>query len=43
MAHTIGAKVIAEGVEDEKILNLALKLGCEFAQDFILRQLTMKT
>ena len=34
MAHTIGAKVIAEGVEDEEILNLALKLGCEFAQGF---------
>ncbi|MDX2220652.1 MAG: EAL domain-containing protein [Burkholderiales bacterium] len=32
MAHNLGLRVIAEGVEDEEQLSLLLLLGCDFAQ-----------
>lgn len=34
LAHNLGLKVIAEGVEDEAIWNMLLKKGCDYAQGF---------
>jgi len=34
MAHNIGCKVVAEGVEDEETLNVLVGLGCDFIQGF---------
>jgi EAL domain-containing protein (putative c-di-GMP-specific phosphodiesterase class I) len=34
MAHNIGCKVVAEGVEDEETLKALVKLGCDFIQGF---------
>jgi EAL domain-containing protein (putative c-di-GMP-specific phosphodiesterase class I) len=35
LAHTLGLKVIAEGVEDERQLELLRELGCDQIQGFI--------
>lgn len=36
MAKSLGLKVVAEGVEDEKTLDMLTKLGCDKAQGFYL-------
>lgn len=36
MAHTLGHKVVAEGVEQEMQLNSLRELGCDFYQGFLL-------
>lgn len=34
MAHSIGCKVVAEGVEDEQTLQKLIELGCDYIQGF---------
>lgn len=34
LAHNIGFKVVAEGVEDETTYNMLVKLGCDVAQGY---------
>lgn len=34
MAHTLGMKVIAEGIETEKQLGILKKIGCDYGQGF---------
>ena len=34
MAHAIGAKVVAEGVESEEVGRLLCELGCDEAQGY---------
>jgi EAL domain-containing protein (putative c-di-GMP-specific phosphodiesterase class I) len=38
MAHDLGLKVVAEGIESESDLNLLRQLNCEFAQSFLFSQ-----
>ncbi|OZA49291.1 MAG: hypothetical protein B7X81_02850 [Hydrogenophilales bacterium 17-61-76] len=35
LAHNLGLRVVAEGVENEAILNQLCKLGCDQAQGFL--------
>ncbi len=35
MAHRLGMRVVAEGVEDEAMLGAVLEAGCDFAQGFL--------
>lgn len=34
LAHTLDLKIVAEGVEDEKTLDLLANMGCDYAQGF---------
>ncbi len=34
LAHTLGLKIVAEGVEDEKTLDILTEMGCDFAQGY---------
>ena len=34
LGHTLDLKIVAEGVEDEKTLDLLAEMGCDFAQGF---------
>ena len=34
LAHTLGLKIVAEGVEDEKTLDLLTYMGCDYAQGY---------
>jgi len=36
MAHRLGRHVVAEGVENESVLRLLQKLGCDVAQGYLL-------
>jgi len=36
LAHNLGLKVVAEGVENQEILDLLSELGCDVAQGFYL-------
>ena len=36
MAHTLGMKVIAEGIETEKQLGILKKIGCDYGQGFFI-------
>mgnify|MGYP003108966901 CR=1 FL=1 len=36
LAHKIGMKVVAEGVEDQQSLNILKQMGCDFAQGFFI-------
>ena len=35
MAHALGLKVVAEGIEDEQVAELLTLLGCEFGQGYL--------
>jgi EAL domain-containing protein (putative c-di-GMP-specific phosphodiesterase class I) len=35
MAHKLGLKVIAEGIETEQQRQLLLKMGCDYGQGFL--------
>lgn len=34
LAHTLGLKIVAEGVEDEKTLDILSEMGCDYAQGY---------
>ncbi len=34
LAHSLGRKVVAEGVEHRDILDLLIEMGCDIAQGF---------
>ena len=34
LAHTLDLKIVAEGVEDEKTLDLLAAMGCDYAQGY---------
>jgi len=36
LAHQLGLKVVAEGVEDERTLDLLRSLGCDYAQGYLI-------
>lgn len=36
LAHNFDLKVVAEGIEDEKTYNMLLKLGCHYAQGYLI-------
>lgn len=36
LAHTLGLKIVAEGVEDEKTLDLLTGMGCDYAQGYFM-------
>lgn len=36
LAHALGLRVVAEGVEDEQTLNLLVGLGCDLAQGYLI-------
>ncbi len=36
LAHTLDLKIVAEGVEDEKILDILSGMGCDYAQGYYL-------
>ena len=35
LAHGLGLKVVAEGVENQEQVNLLLKIGCELGQGYL--------
>ena len=35
LAHNLGLKVVAEGVEDEAVLELLIEYGCDAAQGYL--------
>jgi EAL domain-containing protein (putative c-di-GMP-specific phosphodiesterase class I) len=40
LAHNMGRKVVAEGVESEDVLNMLVKLGCDMAQGYYISRPT---
>ena len=38
IAHTLGLRVVAEGIETLTHLDVAVALGCDRAQGFLIRQ-----
>lgn len=34
LGHTLGLKIVAEGIEDQKTFNLLAAMGCDYAQGF---------
>ena len=34
LAHTLGLKTVAEGVEDEETLDLLSNMGCDYVQGY---------
>jgi EAL domain-containing protein (putative c-di-GMP-specific phosphodiesterase class I) len=36
LAHELGMKVVAEGVEDHRTLDLLRSLGCDYAQGYLI-------
>jgi diguanylate cyclase (GGDEF)-like protein len=34
LAHTLGLKIVAEGVENERTLDILIKMGCDYAQGY---------
>jgi EAL domain-containing protein (putative c-di-GMP-specific phosphodiesterase class I) len=34
LAHTLDLKIVAEGVEDEKTLDILSEMGCDYAQGY---------
>jgi diguanylate cyclase len=36
LAHSLGLRVVAEGVEDEQVLGLLSELGCDLAQGYVI-------
>jgi len=34
LAHTLGLKIVAEGVEDERTFDLLTAMGCDYAQGY---------
>jgi len=36
LAHTLGLKIVAEGVEDKKTLDLLSAMGCDYAQGYFM-------
>ncbi|NOQ88852.1 MAG: EAL domain-containing protein [Gammaproteobacteria bacterium] len=34
LAHTLGLKIVAEGVEDERTLDILTEMGCDYAQGY---------
>ena len=36
LAHNLGLKVIAEGIEDQQVLNILHQKGCDYAQGFFI-------
>ena len=35
LAHSLGRKVVAEGVEQREVLDLLVEMGCDVAQGFV--------
>jgi EAL domain-containing protein (putative c-di-GMP-specific phosphodiesterase class I) len=36
LAHSLGRKVVAEGVEQREVLDLLIEMGCDVAQGFVI-------
>jgi EAL domain-containing protein (putative c-di-GMP-specific phosphodiesterase class I) len=36
LAHALGLRVVAEGVEDDECLGLLTELGCDFVQGYVI-------
>ena len=38
LAHNLGRHVVAEGIEDQKTLQILRELGCDYAQGFYMSE-----